>query len=218
MNQGYPPAPRSPRRGRPPRRTRSSDRTAGPGRAASPPWSRSARPVEPSAQVADTAVGEDQDHDTFAQALLYQLIDPPEREPRRVPGQDTFLAGQPPGQIIGGPRRASQVAVRHAGVVDPRHNRGRHVLEALQAMEGVLGLEADAADGGIELLQPTRGPDEGPRGPKTGQEDGDLPLGLLPDLHRGGVVVGAPIEGVVVLIGAEVAVRASGLVLAAEQV
>src|ERR1700742_421455 len=95
------------------------------------------------------------------------------------------------------------VAVGERGIVDGRDDCRGHVLEAFEAVEGRVGLHGDAADGGVELAQAAGGAHEGAGGAEAGDEVRDLPAGLLPDFVGGGVVVGAPVVVVAVLVGVE---------------
>ena len=74
------------------------------------------------------------------------------------------------------------------------------MLEALEAVKGRVGLEADGLDGGIELLEAAGDAHEGAAGAEAGDKVSDPAGGLLPDLGAGGVVVGQPVGVVGVLV------------------
>ena len=101
-------------------------------------------------------------------------------------------------------------------VVDAGHDRRGHVLQALEAVEGVVGLGADHLDGGIALLQVAARPHDGAAGAEAGDEVRDPAVRLLPDLGARGLVVGERVALVEVLIGLEVPVRVLGQDRAAE--
>src|ERR1700687_1085197 len=74
------------------------------------------------------------------------------------------------------------------------------MLRSFDAVERRVGLERDAADFWIQLLQSPRGPHACPRGPKHGDEMRDTSLRLLPDFVRGGVIMRPPVSIVRILI------------------
>src|SRR5260370_19308346 len=99
-------------------------------------------------------------------------------------------------------------------MVDRRYERGTDVLPTLEAMEGRVGLQADALSSGIQLVEPSRGTHKGAAGTKSGDKVGNVVFGLLPNLERGGLIVRAPICRIAVLIGIEIPLRIAGVNLA----
>ena len=82
------------------------------------------------------------------------------------------------------------------------------------AVEGGVGLERDAADLWIQLLQTTRGTDEGSSSAEHGDEVSDATFGLLPDFVRGGIVVREPVGVVRILIRVKIKIGMAVGVLA----
>src|SRR5262245_34248432 len=74
-------------------------------------------------------------------------------------------------------------------------------------MKGRRRLKRDQLDRRVELLQPSRGPDEGAARPQSGDEVRQRAGRLLDDLRSSRVVMGAPVPVVVVLVRIEVLVR-----------
>src|SRR5260370_21334944 len=99
-------------------------------------------------------------------------------------------------------------------MVDRRYERGTHVIPTLEAMEGRVGLQADALNSRIQLLEPSLGTHKGAAGSKSGDKVGNVVFGLLPNLERGGLIVRAPICRIAVLIGIEIPLRIAGVNLA----
>src|SRR5215213_8600107 len=84
------------------------------------------------------------------------------------------LASHPLDHLVGllGPR--GEVPIRYGRVVDGGHDGALHVLHALQAVEGGVGLEGDDLYGWVVLLEPRRRPDEGAARAQPGDEVRDL--------------------------------------------
>ena len=59
------------------------------------------------------------------------------------------------------------------------------MLEALEAVERVVGLDGEDLDVAAVLLEPAPGAHDGAGGADAGDEVGDASLGLLPDLAPG---------------------------------
>src|SRR5437016_8017232 len=78
------------------------------------------------------------------------------------------------------------------------------MLETFQAMQRTIWLHTDALYFRLELFEPARDAHECAAGSQAGNKMCNLAFGLLPDFHRGGVIMGAPIRGVVVLIGIKI--------------
>ena len=133
-----------------------------------------------------------------------------DRTGSRDSDQQTLMAGQGLGHLVGVLGRHLDVLVREMGVVDLRNDRGRHVLQAFEAVERRVRLHRDATNRWVQLLEPARRSHERAAGPKTGDEVRHLALGLLPDLVRRRAVVRLPVGIVRVLIRVEVLVRLGG--------
>src|SRR5258708_13597807 len=90
-------------------------------------------------------------------------------------------------------------------------NRGtycrRHVLPAWESVEGCIRLEADAANGRVQLLEAPRGADKRAARSECGHEMCDAASGLLPDFAGRGAVVRLPVGRVAVLIGIKIFLR-----------
>src|SRR4029077_12197896 len=89
---------------------------------------------------------------------------------------------------------------------DARHDRRRKMLQALEPMEGILGLDGDGLDRGVVLLQPSRRAHERSRGAEARHEVCDAAFGLLEDLDGGAFVMRAGIRRVGVLVWIEIVV------------
>src|SRR5437660_986443 len=74
--------------------------------------------------------------------------------------------------------------VGYARVPDLRNDRRGDVLEALEAVERILGLDRDGANRRVVLFQAPRVADERARGAQPGDEVSDASRGLREDLHR----------------------------------
>src|SRR6185312_5546800 len=98
-------------------------------------------------------------------------------------------------------------AVQFVGVIDGGDERALHVLEPLEAVERVVRLHRPDLDVAPVLLEAPPRPHHGAGGADAGDEVGDAPFGLLPDLAPGGVVVAERVGLVRVLIGVEVTPR-----------
>ena len=133
-----------------------------------------------------------------------------EREAARAAGEDALELGQPA-------RGQERVAVGHRDpAVDHRgvERLGPEVLaDALDQVRadvlgpaGVdrpLGVGADHDEVGVALAQVAGGAGDRAAGADAGDEVGDLPGGLLPDLGSGRLVVGLRVGLVEVLVGLE---------------
>ena len=102
-----------------------------------------------------------------------------------MPRQDPLAPRQTTRQLVRRLRLHTDILVRERCIVDARNDRGRHVLQALEAVPGLGRLHADAADVRVQLLQPAAGADDRPRRAEAGHEVGEAPARLLPDLERG---------------------------------
>src|SRR4051812_43049508 len=128
-------------------------------------------PVEPRGNVAISGVREHRDD----YAVLNRAGKPPDRPKScaaRVADEEPFAARYLPGEVVGRLGRASPHLVCELGGPDPGHDRGRKVLEALEAMKGVLGLHGDRSDRRVVLLEAARGADKGAGRPEAGHEMG----------------------------------------------
>src|SRR5581483_3616576 len=83
---------------------------------------------------------------------------------------------------------------------DLGNDRARHVLGALNAVEGGIRLERDASHPRVQLFEPSRGADERATCAQHGNKMRDAPLGLLPDLVGGAKVVSTPVRVIGILI------------------
>src|SRR5207245_10813318 len=119
--------------------------------------------VEPRAEVAVAAVREDHDENALrgAGCVLPGGI---ERGSRRIARHDAFGAGQVVGQLPGRLGGDADLLVGQAGVVNAGHDRASHVLEALQAMQGIVGLGGDQPDVAVVLFEGAAGPHPGAAG------------------------------------------------------
>jgi len=79
------------------------------------------------------------------------------------------------------------------------------------AVEGGVGLETDALNSRIELLQPPGRAHKSAARAHAGDEMGDGVFGLLPNFGRGGLVMRAPVGRVAVLIGIKIFLRIAGV-------
>ena len=84
---------------------------------------------------------------------------------------------------------------------DGRHHRRGHVLEALDAVQGLVGLHGHAQGARAHPAQMARDADEGAAGAQAGDEQIERAPGeLLDDLRAGGQLVGPRVGGVGVLV------------------
>src|SRR5215213_2634511 len=118
--------------------------------------------------------------------------------------EDPILARHPLDHLVGLLVLESKNLIRYGRLVDGGHDGALHVLHPLQAVEGRVGLEGDDLYGGVVLLKPRRRPHEGAARTEPGDEVRDLTGALLPDLRRRGLVVGARVGRVGVLVRVEV--------------
>src|SRR5260370_18141094 len=83
------------------------------------------------------------------------------------------------------------------------------MLRTCQAVKGSVGLQAHAADSGIEFFEPARRSHEGAAGTEARDKMGDATGGLLPDFVGRSAIVGLPVCGIAVLVGVEIFFRIS---------
>src|SRR5205809_80473 len=159
--------------------------------------------IEPSREVAVAGIREHGDDDHLAKRLG-QTPHRPERRAARMADEQSFGACKRAGQVIRRFCRAAPHLIRGRGIPDPRHDRGRQVLQAFQAVERVLWLDGDRPDRGVVLFQaPCRAHERAGRA-KAGDEMSDSTRRLLEDLDRRAFVVSPRVGGVRVLVGIEV--------------
>ena len=139
-----------------------------------------------------------------------------QRRARRVADQQPLFLGQAIGDVPGLVRVHGQDAVQLVGVVDARDDRAGHVLQPLEAVQGIGGLDGEHLDVAPVLFQPAPGAHHGAGRADAGHEVRDAPFGLLPDLAPGRVVVPQRVRQVRVLIRVEVLARVVGDDLAAQ--
>ncbi len=121
--------------------------------------------------------------------------------------QQPLFARQPARHRIGGFGRHFNFTVRQPRIIDARHNRGLHVLQTFQSIEGRIGFERNALDGGIQFLQSPRRADKCAAGAQAGQKMRDAAFSLPPDFVRRGFIMRAPVVVVRVLVGVPVFFR-----------
>src|SRR6202011_1991442 len=80
----------------------------------------------------------------------------PQRGAARMPDEQPLRARDGTREVVSGFRGAIPDLVGDARVPDLRNDRGGNVLEALKAMERILGLHGDGADGRVVLFQAPR--------------------------------------------------------------
>src|ERR1700741_4023909 len=97
-----------------------------------------------------------------------------------------------------------EICVREGVVVNRGAKGGFHVLPAFKSVEGGVGLQADATNGGIQLLEAARCAYEGAAGAEPGDEVGNATGGLFPNFVGGASIVRLPVRGIAVLIRIEV--------------
>src|SRR5262249_20796255 len=78
-----------------------------------------------------------------------------------------------------------EVLVGQGIVVNGRAQSRGHVLPAFKAMEGTLGLKADAANRGVQFTQAARHADKGAARAQAGDKMGEAATRLRPDFMRG---------------------------------
>src|SRR5205814_7910275 len=125
--------------------------------------------VQPRRQVAVTRVREHRD-DHAVPDRAGKPSHRPKSRPARVADEKPFGASHLASEIVGRLGRASPYLVSELGGPDPGHDRGRKVLQALEAVKGVLGLHGDRSDRWIVLLQAARRPHKRSRRPEAGHE------------------------------------------------
>ena len=169
--------------------------------------------VEVLREVGPPGVGGDHDHHVVGTQVAGRDQRPRHGRRRRAPQQQALLTGQAPG---GAHRRAvvdahdlvghGPVPVGGPGVVDGVGvavvaDRLDVVRAAVPAAVGRgHGVDADDAHR-APLLERRAGARQRAAGADARDEAGHAAAGLLPDLGRGGVVVGPGVRGVAVLVG-----------------
>src|SRR3990172_3470571 len=181
-------APRLP--GRPPLGSRSS---------------RSLLPI-PLVQVAVSRVRED-DHDDARTYPLRKSQGRIERCAARRADEEALLAREAAGGSLRVLRGHEHHFVGHARIPDSRNARGLEVLNALEAVERTVRLDADKSGVRVPCLEVPTHPDERPCGPEACDEVRYAALRLVPDLRARGFEVRPPVRLVVVLIEIPVRLR-----------
>src|SRR5467141_5321218 len=74
-------------------------------------------------------------------------------------------------------------------------------------MEGGVGLQAHAANCGIQLLEPPRRSYEGAAGTESRNKMRDAAGSLLPNFLGGGAIVSFPVRGIAVLVRVKILLR-----------
>src|SRR5262245_2370460 len=138
------------------------------------------------------------------------------RRAARLAYQQRLLAAQAVDHVVCLVGGDAELQVELVLVIDAGHDRGCHVLQALQAVKRVLGLRRDHLQVRVLRLEEPSGSHDGPARADAGHEVGHVALGLAPDLRTGRLVVGERVGLVVVLIGLEVALGIGRQHLAAE--
>src|SRR2546427_2973110 len=117
-------------------------------------WSgRLSGAVQPGRDVAVPRVREHSDDDAFLDRAG-QPSHRPESRAARVSDQQTLRACHGASEVVGGLSGASPDLVGKRRIPDLRHDRGRQVLEALEAVEGIFGLDGDGLDRSRVLFEP----------------------------------------------------------------
>ena len=124
--------------------------------------------------------------------------------------QQSFFARGPLDQTICLFRSHFQVGIGKLRVINGGHDGRRHVLPSFEPVEGSVRLQADAANRRIQFLEAPRGADKSSAGAEPGDEMSDAPGGLFPDFVRRGLIMGAPIGRVAVLIHIKIPARLGG--------
>src|SRR5204863_564864 len=88
----------------------------------------------------------------------------------------------------------TDILVRQRGVVNARHDRRLHVLEALETMQRRIRLDRNEPNRRIEDAEPAANAHERAAGPETGHEVRQAASGLLDDLGTGRIVMRAPVR------------------------
>ena len=155
-------------------------------------------------EVAFAAVRGD-GHDEAARQLPGFADGHGHRGPGAHAQEQAFLAGHPPGRLIGFLVLDVNNLVRPGLIENPRFIRLLHIF---QTLDGVAqeGLHSHHLDVGIEPLHALIEAHEGAGGAHGGHHHGDLAFGLLPDLPAGGLM-GLGIDGVVELVRQKILVR-----------
>src|SRR5437588_4074694 len=97
-----------------------------------------------------------------------------------------------------------QILIRELVIINRRHNRRGHVLPAFQAVEGRIGLQADAANFAIQFLQSPCRSDKSAAGAQPGHEMRNAARSLRPDFVRRSAVMRLPIRRIAVLVGVKI--------------
>jgi hypothetical protein len=116
------------------------------------------------------------------------------------------LAAQPVA-VLG---RHADLLVLDARVVHLGHDRRRQVLQPLEPMERLVGLDRDHAHAGRALVQVASGADDGAGRAQAAHEVRDASARLLPDLGPGRAVVRERVGGAAVLVRVPVALGLLG--------
>src|ERR1051326_3666320 len=101
---------------------------------------------------------------------------------RRNPDQEAFLPRQAANHPVGILGLDPDIAVRQVLVVNPRHDRGGHVLQAFQAVKTARRLRGDAFYFRQIALQPAADAGEGAAGAHCSNEMRQAPARLLDNL------------------------------------
>ena len=164
-------------------------------------------------QVVPAAVRQEDDDDRLVAArrrgqVADDLARGDHRRAARTAGQDALLARDPP-------RHRERVAVADA---DPAVDDGRVVGAREEVLAHALGqvrpsrvarqdaalrVGADDLDRRVPCLERVGGAGDRAAGPDAGDEMGDPPVGLVPQLGTGRPLVGRRVLGVPVLVGLE---------------
>ncbi|CAM5647137.1 hypothetical protein SHIRM173S_03788 [Streptomyces hirsutus] len=125
--------------------------------------------------------------------------DPPTTRPSSLARRRVILEGVLVGHGDDLVRDGPVVGGRPEVLADALHQVGP---PGAAGVDGALGVGADDLDAAVAgVLEVAPGPGDGAAGPDPGHEVGDLPLGLLPQLRAGGLVVAERVVGVGVLVG-----------------
>ena len=167
--------------------------------------------VEDLGQVAAAGVRQQHDDDGVLALrgpgqLVGQLLRGVRRHPRRAADEQRLLAGQPTGvgervgvRDLDDPVRDLAVVAVGPEVLADALDEVRAAAAAGVHRPGRVG--ADDLDVGVLLLEVAADAADRAAGADAAHEVGDLPVGLLPDLGTGRLVVGARVVRVGVLVG-----------------
>jgi hypothetical protein len=132
---------------------------------------------------------------------------PEERGPARRADEQSFFAREAANQRVRFFSRGGEMSIGERGIVNCRHDRRRHVLEPLQAVERRVRLDRDQRDVRHLFTQTPARADERAAGAEAGDEVREPALGLLQNLRSRRREVRAPVRRVAVLIRIEVPER-----------